>query len=248
MTPSVLHVLFADPASLLGAGSGATACLDDVDRQHVARFRFARDREIASASRVLQRLSLARATGEADFDPGRFRFATDASGKPHVDAPAAMRSWHFSASNTIGLVACAVSAHCRIGLDVERKRDQVTEDLLASCCTEAERAELARCGGQERNALFTALWTHKEAYLKARGIGLALAPSAIGFARGEGNSLRISGAPGDAAGEWRVFPLDAGDGHAAAVCAPGSAAFAPAIDIAWACWREDRFCFSATRP
>lgn len=244
---SVVHVLFADPATLLRGDARVGACLDTADREHVARFRFARDREVAMASRILQRLALSRAAMDPDLGPETLRFAADASGRPHVVAPASMRPWQFSASNTIGLVACAVFAHGRIGMDVERMRDEVPEDLVAHCCTPGERAELARCHGRERSARFTALWARKEAYLKARGIGLALAPSTIGFSRGPGNNLRIVDAEEEGADDWQVIPLDAGNDHAAALCLPSSAC-PPAIELAWAYWHDDRIAFAATRP
>ena len=244
----MVKVLFANPAMLVGAGSAAMACLDAADLAHVARFRFARDREVAAASRVVQRIALARAA-PAGLDPGLLRFQANASGRPHLTAPASMRPWHFSASNTIGLVGCAVSMQLRIGFDVERNRDEAPDDLLAYCCTEDERRVLAQRPAEERSTFFTALWARKESYLKARGIGLALPPSAIGFEPGIGEGLRVTGIAGDLTDGWQVVPLDAGPGHAAALCVPGADAPPPRIDVEWVCWREhDGVALSTTAP
>ena len=242
-----VKVLFADPAALLGTGAGAMACLDAADLAHVARFRFARDREVAAASRVVQRIALARAA-QTGLDPGLLRFEANASGRPHVAAPTSMQRWRFSASNTIGLVGCAVSMQLRIGFDVERNREEAPEDLLAWCCTEGERRALAQWPAEERGTRFTALWARKESYLKARGVGLALPPSAFGFEPGSGEGLRVTAVADEEADGWQVLPLDAGPAHAAALCVAGAAMPLPRIDVEWVCWREHGVAFSATAP
>lgn len=53
-------------------GPAALEALPPDDRAHVARFRFERDRELALASRTLQRRALSACAGVA---PGDWRFA-----------------------------------------------------------------------------------------------------------------------------------------------------------------------------
>ena len=92
------------------------------------------------------------------------------------------------------------------------------------------------------------MWARKESYLKARGIGLALSPSAIGFEAGSGEGLRVTGVADDVVEGWQVVSLDAGPGHAAALCVPGAAMPLPGIDVEWVRWPEHEVAFSTTLP
>src|SRR4029079_17242972 len=82
--------------------AAAEAILDADDRAPVARFRFEADRDLALASRALQRRALsAHAT---DIAPEAWRFAADANGRPAIVAPTGARGLVFSVANTRGLV------------------------------------------------------------------------------------------------------------------------------------------------
>lgn len=225
--PSV-RVFFARPGTLRDGG-GAGGCLDEDDRAHVARFRFERDRTLAESSRVLQRLALASAAGRPPPDAALARFERDRHGRPHVSAPEAWRGLRFSASNTYGLVACAVSDGVVPGLDVEAVARALAPELVAHCCSAQERRVLESLPPPQRPAAFHALWTRKEAYMKARGLGLALEPHRIAFTPEVAGRRRVllDGSAG-AAGDWEVFDLPAGGEHAAALCLPaGMMATAP---------------------
>src|SRR5262245_43434530 len=104
-----VEVVLARPEALQDPEhrAASVAILDDVDRAHVARFRFEVDRDIALASRALQRRALAAyATA---IPPEAWRFAADANGRPAITAPANAPPLVFSAANTRGLVGCAVA-------------------------------------------------------------------------------------------------------------------------------------------
>jgi len=81
---------------------------------------------------------------------------------------------YVSRSATAGLAAAALCHRGRVGIDVERIRPElIDEDLLRLAMHPTERAALR----QQDAKGFYALWTRKEAVLKALGVGLALAPA-----------------------------------------------------------------------
>jgi 4'-phosphopantetheinyl transferase len=81
---------------------------------------------------------------------------------------------YVSRSATAGLAAAALCQRGRVGIDVERIRPElIDDDLLRLALHPTERAAQQQMNAQE----FYALWTRKEAVLKALGVGLALAPS-----------------------------------------------------------------------
>lgn len=242
-----VQVVFADPAMLLAGGDALPDALDEDDRRHVARLRHARDRTVAGASRLVQRLAVARAAGHGPQAAASLRFVRDANGRPRVDAPAALQGWHFSASNAHGLVGCAV-ARAPLGLDVEPLARALAPELLAHCCTAGERDALQALAPDARPAAFFRLWTRKEAYLKARGLGLSIEPARVELARVDArrHAVRLDGCA-QAAGAWQVLALDAGPAHAASLCVPAGAV-ATGVEIAWARRAGDGVVFGPSAP
>jgi 4'-phosphopantetheinyl transferase len=146
--------------------------LDDGERARASRFVRTQDYLAFVAAHALKRLVLAQAI------PGRspvaLRFGADSFGKPFLTGPAALQ---FNLSHTTGLTAVAVSPRA-LGIDVETRDSSVHfRDAASSVLTAAEHAALERAADWD-NA-FLALWTAKEAVLKAEGKGLYLPLSGI---------------------------------------------------------------------
>ena len=71
----------------------------------------------------------------------------------------------------------------RVGIDLEHRL--LAAELLPlapTFCAPAELAALRHLSPETQAATLTALWTAKEAYLKARGIGLILPPQEVEIA------------------------------------------------------------------
>jgi 4'-phosphopantetheinyl transferase len=134
-------------------------------------FHFESDRKVFVATRALVRTVLSRYAAVA---PREWRFVTGKHGKPHIAHPGVAPSIYFNLANTLGLVVCAVSvAHESIGVDVERI-DRKTEilDLADRFFSRSEARALRALPSSERLCRFVAVWTLKESYIKARGVGL----------------------------------------------------------------------------
>jgi 4'-phosphopantetheinyl transferase len=155
-----------------------TALLAADELARMARFRFAADRLRYLFAHALVRTTLSRyAPGTP---PGRWRFRANVYGRPEIaaeaDAPAGGEApLRFNLSHTAGLVACVVARGRDVGIDVEHLWPPtfdlgIAEDHFAR----AERAGLEALPAEARRERFFAIWTLKEAYIKARGMGLAL--------------------------------------------------------------------------
>lgn len=158
-----LHVLrlekFADSTeeSLLNRFGGL---LTKEERDRVARPSLPTRRREVLLTRMLVRTTLSR---YADVEPRDWRFSVGERGRPFIDHP----SLDFNLSHTEGVIVCLVAAIPGIGVDVEflhRKND--TGRVADHFFSPHEKAGLP-----ER---FFDYWTLKEAYIKARGKGLAL--------------------------------------------------------------------------
>src|SRR5262245_46753562 len=94
------------------------AVLSDGERARRDRFVFERDRRDFAAAHTLLRHVLSK---YGDAAPADWRFEIESGGKPVlVDDQAGSPRLHFNLSHTNGLVACAVSRGCPVGIDVER--------------------------------------------------------------------------------------------------------------------------------
>lgn len=110
----------------------------------------------------------------ADVDPRDWSFGADARGKPFVAGPATPPDLRFSLSHADGLVALAVAEGRDVGVDVENVARPVDAIAIAGAAfAPAEAAAIADAPHPEGQMRFFALWTLKEAYLKATGLGIA---------------------------------------------------------------------------
>ncbi|MCC7031320.1 MAG: 4'-phosphopantetheinyl transferase superfamily protein [Acidobacteria bacterium] len=142
---------------------------DERDRE--AQFHFDADRERFVIGRALARLQLSRYLGG---DPRQWAFVTNAHGRPEVLAPTGVLPVGFNVSHTSGLVALAMAPTHDVGVDVERIDRALTHDIADRFFAPAEVAALRALPGGEQPRVFFDYWTLKEAYIKARGMGLAL--------------------------------------------------------------------------
>lgn len=141
-----------------------------------------------------------------------------------LDPRAHGAKWCFNISHTDGLVALAI-ARAPIGVDVEwLARPGRTVELAERYFAPAEVAALRALPEARRRDRFFDLWTLKEAYIKARGLGLAIPLDSFAFSL-EHDAVAIAIAPeaNEAPGaRWRFHLTDVGTSHrlAIAACAP----------------------------
>ena len=107
--------------------------------------------------------------------PSDWRFRRDPLGRPEVEDPAAGRSLRFSLSHTADLVVCGVTWDVPVGVDAE-SIDQVEDrlEIAARYFAPEEAAALEKLTEEVRSVRFIEYWTLKEAYAKAKGLGLSL--------------------------------------------------------------------------
>jgi len=186
----------------------ALALLTPDERDRVARFHFERDRDLQLTARALLRRTLSRC---ADVDPAHWRFVVTPGGRPEIAAPTS--SLRFSVTHTPGLAMVAVVVERDVGVDAERVPPSVPFDVAGRTFTADERAALEAVAPGAKTGRFAEIWTLKEAYVKARGLGLALPLEAIGFAL---DPPRI--VAGDDPLAWHLESFSPTPAHRAAIC------------------------------
>jgi len=125
----------------------------------------------AIVSRGLLRRALGAALGR---DAAEVPIALGEKGKPHLAERADSARLDFNLSHTGDLWLLALVAAGPVGVDIEAPRDETEWDELAErYFSDKERAEFAALPAERRKEAFFRIWTQKEAFLKARGSGLA---------------------------------------------------------------------------
>ncbi len=146
--------------------------LSPEEHERMARLVFERDRHRFLLTRALVRTMLSR---YAKVAPADWQFIANVHGRPEIlDRPAGVPDLRFSISHTDGLIACAVTIGREVGVDVEHVGRRLTQDIAARFFAPAEVAHLQSLPDEEQERVFFDYWTLKEAYIKARGFGLAL--------------------------------------------------------------------------
>jgi 4'-phosphopantetheinyl transferase len=196
--------------------AAAVSILAPDELARVGRFCFEKDRRLALASRALVRRVLSRC---AAVTPDEWRFTTNAFGRPEIAAPLVTPRLRFSASNTDGLVMCAVVEQRDVGVDVERHRPRAPLEIAATRFAVAERAALLALPRSEQSRRFVELWTVKEAYIKARGRGMSLALDSFCVHISADTPPRVDiDVSLDDPASWQLALWYPTPGHCAAVC------------------------------
>ena len=156
-----------------GALDGCRRLLSVDERIRADRFRFERHRRQYIFAHAMLRMALSQIA--SNVAPSDWSFGAGRYGRPFVAAPKTSATLHFSLSHAEGCVACVVSRHETVGVDVESVSRSVAPLSTALHFFAPEEVEALR-GLPEPAAIerFFDYWTLKEAYLKARGFGLNL--------------------------------------------------------------------------
>jgi 4'-phosphopantetheinyl transferase len=200
----------------------AERILGDDECARAARFRDGDRREAYVLAHALLRLALSL---EADGSPREWAFRRGAYGRPEIIAPSGTPRLRFSLSHTRGLTACAIGGDCDIGVDVEEIRHVHHPETIARRYFSAREAAKLSAGSRDvRRERFFEYWTLKEAYSKARGLGLFLPLDAFWFDLSPQCAITVGFENGvdDDARAWRFALVRPTDRHvlAAAVRKP----------------------------
>jgi len=214
LPPHEVHVwhVALDVSSAIAARLHATLSRDE--RERSARFRFVRDRHRFSAAHGALRELLGRYLATR---PERIGFVRNAFGKPTL-APGFCDRLKFNLSHSGDLALIAVVADSEVGADLERLRPRPDDADVARCFFSID--ELRQLNALPRSlhsAAFMRFWTRKEAYVKARGEGLAIPLNSFSVPLGAPTQgAVVCGRP------WTFHTFQPDPGHVGTVAIEGS--------------------------
>ena len=229
-----IHVWILAPARVPESGlSGFRAVLSPDEVGKVERLRVERARLQRLVTRGLLRNVLSL---YAAIPPRAWRFQLQEHGRPVLVPGQCDRDLRFNVSHTEQLVVCAVTEDREIGVDVEwmRRRGKTTSIADRFFAPSEVSALHAMPAGARRERFFD-YWTLKEAYIKARGLGLALPLRHFSFDLADAETIRIEFDPqvDDDASSWQFERYRPTPDHALALAVRRPSVDAPVRVRSW---------------
>ncbi|MGE3275439.1 MAG: 4'-phosphopantetheinyl transferase superfamily protein [Vicinamibacterales bacterium] len=213
-----VHVWLADvPSPDAPHLAGWLGWLSAEERARFDRFQHAGARTEFLVGRALVRTTLSR---YADVPPEAWAFAIGSHGRPDLATrPPGTPPLVFNLSHTRGLAACAVTVDRELGVDVEFTGRSFTHDVPGRFFAAEEVRALRALPEAEQHAVFFDYWTLKEAYIKARGLGLAIPLHQFAFTRHAGGGRTLWCAPdlADDGTTWQFWQGSPSPAHRLAV-------------------------------
>jgi 4'-phosphopantetheinyl transferase len=206
------------------AVAAAVGLLNEEERARMERMRLGISRHEFVVGRAMLRMVAGAATA---CGPREVTIGVGEHGKPRVEGV------EFSVAHSHGLVLLAMCREAALGVDVEWVEREI-ESLEIARSTfapgEVKRIEQA-AEGAERAQTFFAVWTRKEAIVKAHGQGLTIPLESFEAPEGEEEQAVELVVKGDARKLW-VRGIEVGEGFAGALAAAAEGLKLKMVDAA----------------
>jgi len=184
------------------------------------RFYFERDRQKYIGRRGILRAILAT---YLETKPSAIRFLYNEFGKPRLEGSQEPHGLSFNLSHSGALNLVAVGIDREVGVDIELIDSSVASDEVARrFFSPSEVATLEALPQSLRLAGFFKCWARKEAFIKARGMGLSIPLDSFDVSPIQGETVAMIRTANSAyLSNWRVEDLNIDPGSAAALAADG---------------------------
>ncbi len=195
--------------------------LDEEEKRRADRFKFEKGQRQFTVGRGLLRLLLGK---YLRTDPAGIGFRYNPHGKPELSAGFDGSRLKFNLSHSGEVVLYALSLGRELGVDVETVRpDFATDGIAERFFAPAERIKLRTLDQDARIQAFFSCWTRKEAFIKARGKGMAIPLDAfeVTLKPDEPAAVLATYDDPDEAQRWSLYELDPGPGYLASLAVAG---------------------------
>jgi 4'-phosphopantetheinyl transferase len=192
---------------------GLATCLSEEEAARAARFIFERDRARFIVAHAALREILAGYVGE---EAGVIAVTVAEQGKPFLEAHPEVQ---FNLSHSGRYAMLAVARGREVGVDIERISDgRPARDIAERFFAPGEVEALLATAEELQTEAFFAIWSRKEAYIKARGEGLRIPLDSFEVSLGDAATLLKA----EDREQWGMCSLAAPEGYAAALVVEGS--------------------------
>lgn len=145
----------------------AAEILNEEEQARAARFYFSHHQRRFSTGRATLRIILAR---YLNTNPENLQFSYNSHGKPEVLNSVRLQ---FNLSHTEDLALLAVGKRFPMGVDIEKYTARPYNGIAKNSFSNLEFKEFSKVPNALKPAIFFHIWSQKEAFIKACGLGLA---------------------------------------------------------------------------
>ena len=213
LSDNEVRIVYSNATAESFPGADAYKILSESEKLKYDRFHFADDKlRFLKARYILRTIASAF---HNNCDPKRIEISLNSFGKPFFnDIPL-----HFSITHSGQVAAVAFSKHFSVGIDIELKREVSDMSQLAKrFFADPEVNYLKQFRGEELIINFFRIWSSKEAYIKA--IGLGVSKVLKGFSTVHNNKLSKVVDFEDSSTDYKIMEVEFGFEYASAVCIP----------------------------
>jgi 4'-phosphopantetheinyl transferase len=194
------------------------ALLNEEERSRQKRFHSKKHRHQYLITRTLIRTVLS--LYEDKISPEKWKFTKNKYGKPRISNSPLTSPLFFNVSHTDKLVVLAVTAGKEVGVDAEyMHRPGKTFELAENFFSPIETQQLYSLPPENQKKRFFDLWTLKEAYIKACGMGLYIPLNHFYFFFSPQGEIKISFEPerDDQPRHWQFWLIHPNDDYKVSV-------------------------------
>uniref|UniRef100_A6VYG5 4'-phosphopantetheinyl transferase n=1 Tax=Marinomonas sp. (strain MWYL1) TaxID=400668 RepID=A6VYG5_MARMS len=187
---------------------------DEVERY--SRFVFEKDRQRFLVTRALVRIVLSEYVSV--IRPEEWIFEQNKYGKPAIAVGQISYPLKFNITHSNNIIGLAITSDVEIGIDVERINSEIaTPDLATHTFSSSELIQLQNTDCFSEH--FFQLWTLKEAYIKACGMGLSIPLDTFSIlcSKREKFEIQFHGERKDDPNKWHFWQFKPSEGYIASV-------------------------------
>ena len=191
------------------------------ERMRADRFRFETDRVRFIVARGMLRSILSLYLG---IEAGQVELYYQRQGKPYLPESLNQAPIHFSMAHSHQLAVYAFVHAREIGIDLEYAQPMPwLWQTAAAFMSEHELSLLSALPADQQQQAFYLCWTRKEAYIKARGVGLAQPLEQLDVSMTPGKPARLLSVEGkpDETWRWAMQSFTPAAGYVAALAVEG---------------------------
>jgi 4'-phosphopantetheinyl transferase len=194
------------------------AILDKEEQLQQKRFQFEKHRHQYLITRAMVRCVLS--LYDNVIKPDEWRFEKTMYGKPFIRNTKMKIPLQFNLSHSEGIILLAITNGQEVGVDVEcLLRHSPAQAIAKNLFSPVEIAQLTALPKKYQRNRFFELWTLKEAYIKACGMGLSIPLNQFTFSFSEFGTATISFDPqrNDQPALWHFWRIELNDTHKVAL-------------------------------
>lgn len=210
-----IDIQIIDYRRYIGNGEKLLSLLSSEEKEKAAGYHFIKDQQRYIVARSLLRIIL---SPYLLVQPKDIQFKTQPFGKPELDPAYHPSTLFFNLSHSENLVAYALSEQ-PVGIDIEYEKDVIDMTGIAKRFFHpAENHYFGPLPEEQKKTSFFQLWTAKESYQKALGLGMSLPPHAFHMSLDKKGGANLIFSMHPSIDSWQFLSLDIEPGYYGMVC------------------------------